>query len=161
MLVGHVVPQRLCARPAVPDRDRPPDLGRHRGVVGHHEHGHADVPISSSLRARYEAFLKKGEHGYVLRRDLAFRDGFRRALDSGALPATPAFLWPMLAELTVPVFVIRASESNMFAPETLDKVRKTNPRITATELAGSHDLAGDNPEGLVKAVRDFLMRNDV
>jgi pimeloyl-ACP methyl ester carboxylesterase len=124
-------------------------------------HGHEEVPTGSPLRARYDAFLKKGEHGYVLRRDLAFRDSFRRALDAGALPPAPAFLWPVLAELTVPILVLRASESNMFAPETLDKVRKTNPRITATELAGSHDLAGDNPEGLVRVIRDFLMRNDV
>ncbi|MGP0090079.1 MAG: alpha/beta fold hydrolase [Xanthobacteraceae bacterium] len=124
-------------------------------------HGHEDVPTQSPLRARYEAFLKKGTHGYVLRRDLAFRDGFKRALETGALPPPPAFLWPVLTELTIPILVIRASESDMFAPETLDKVRKTNPRITATELAGSHDLADDNADGLVTAVRDFLTRNNV
>src|SRR5579871_332459 len=103
-------------------------------------HGHTDVPAGAPLHSRYEAFLRKGDHGYVLRRDLAFRDSFKRVLDAGALPLAPTFLWPVLEELTIPVFVVRARESDMFAPETLDKIRDANPRITATELAGSHDL---------------------
>ena len=65
----------------------------------------------------------------------------------------------MLSALEIPALVIRASESDMFAPETLAKVRAANPRIAAIELAGSHDLAGDNPDGLGRAVRDFLMRD--
>ena len=101
--------------------------------------GHADVPAAAPLRARYEAFLKQTENGYVLRRDLAFRDNFKRALEAGHSPPVPAFLWPMLSALEIPVLVIRASESDMF---------------------GSHDLAGDNPDGLVTAVRDFLMREE-
>ncbi len=109
---------------------------------------------------RYEAFLKQTENGYVLRRDLAFRDNFKRALEAGHSPPVPAFLWPMLSALEIPVLVIRASESDMFAPETLAKTRAANARIAAVELVGSHDLAGDNPDGLVTAVRDFLMREE-
>ena len=48
----------------------------------------------------------------------------------------------------------------MFAAETVEKVRATNPRVTAIELPGSHDLATDNPEGLVAVVHDFLMRTE-
>ena len=55
--------------------------------------------------------------------------------------------------------VIRGAESNMFEAATLDKVRELNPRATAIELPGSHDLAGDNPEGLAKAVGGFLVRS--
>jgi hypothetical protein len=44
----------------------------------------------------------------------------------------------------------------MFAAETMDKVRATNPRATMAELAGSHDLAGDNPDGLARTVSGFL-----
>ena len=119
-------------------------------------HGHHDVPAESPVRKRYAAFLRKTDTGYVLRRDLAFRDNFKRALDTGQSAPVPAFLWPMLSELDVPALVIRASDSDMFAPETLDKARQANSRVTAIELAGSHDLAGDNPEGLVDAVRGFL-----
>ena len=53
----------------------------------------------------------------------------------------------MVSDLKVPTLVIRASESDMFAPETLDKTKAANPRVTGIEIAGSHDLAGDNPDG--------------
>jgi pimeloyl-ACP methyl ester carboxylesterase len=119
-------------------------------------HDHHDTPGSSVIRTRYEAFLRKTDAGYVLRRDLSFRDNFKRALETGQSAPVPAFLWPMLSALQVPALVIRASESDMFAPETLDKARQANPRVTAIELAGSHDLAGDNPDGLVAAVRTFV-----
>jgi pimeloyl-ACP methyl ester carboxylesterase len=119
-------------------------------------HGHHDVPQDSPVRARYQAFLKRTDAGYLLRRDLAFRDNFKRALETGQSAPAPAFLWPMLSELQVPALVIRASESDMFAPETLDKVRGINPSVTGIELSGSHDLAGDNPDGLVNTVRTFL-----
>jgi pimeloyl-ACP methyl ester carboxylesterase len=123
-------------------------------------HGLHDVPPDAPVRARYEAFLRRTDGGYVLRRDLSFRDNFKRALDTGQSVPVPAFFWPMLSELEIPILVIRASRSDMFAPETLDKVRGINPRVTAIEIAGSHDLAGDNPEGLVGAVTDFLRRVD-
>ena len=123
-------------------------------------HGHNDVPAAAPLRLRYEAFLKKVDAGYVLRRDLAFRDNFKKALDTGQSQPVPAFLWPMLQELKVPALVIRGSESDMFASETLPKVRAVNPRATAIEIQGSHDLAHDNPDGLVTAVRTFLEHNE-
>ncbi|MCC6779115.1 MAG: alpha/beta hydrolase [Hyphomicrobiales bacterium] len=122
-------------------------------------HGYQDVPAASPRRRRWEAFLEQTAAGWRLRRDLAFRDSFKRALDGGQSQPVPAFLWPMLSELEVPALVIRASGSDMFAPETLAKVRDLNPRIDAIELAGSHDLAGDDPDGLVRAVRAFLDRH--
>lgn len=122
--------------------------------------GHADVPAASPVRKRYEAFLRPTTSGYVLRRDLAFRDNFKRALDAGQSAPVPAYLWPMLSALEIPALIIRASESDMFAAETLAKVGAANPRIAAIELNGSHDLAGDNPDGLVAAVQDFLMRTE-
>jgi esterase len=122
--------------------------------------GHTEVPAASPVRKRYEAFLRPTTSGYVLRRDLAFRDNFKRALDAGQSAPVPAYLWPMLSALEIPALVIRASESDMFAVETLDKVGAANPRIAAIELTGSHDLAGDNPDGLVAAVHDFLMRTE-
>jgi pimeloyl-ACP methyl ester carboxylesterase len=97
--------------------------------------------------------------GYRLRRDLAFRDNFRRALETGQSAPVPAYLWPMLSDLKVPLLVIRGSESDMLASETLDKVKGANPRASAIEITGSHDLAGDNPDALVAAVRDFLNGN--
>ncbi len=118
---------------------------------------HHDDASNAARRARWEAFLKKTDRGYVLKRDLHFRDNFKRALEGNPTPA-PQFLWPMLGELKIPTLVIRGSASDMFASETVDKVRTTNPRATVVEIAGGHDLAGDNPQGLAQAVGDFLAK---
>jgi pimeloyl-ACP methyl ester carboxylesterase len=117
---------------------------------------HHEPPGDATRHARWAVFLKKTEKGYLLRRDLYFRDNFKRALETGKSAPVPEFLWPMLAEMKIPTLVIRAAESDMFAPATLEKVRTLSPRLTAIELAGSHDLAGDNPDGLAAAVNDFL-----
>jgi esterase len=118
-------------------------------------HGFNDVPADSPLRARWLAFLKQTDRGYALRRDLHYRDNFKRALEGQSSPV-PAFLWPMLAELKIPALMIRATESDMFEAPTLEKARALNPKLTGIELAGSHDLAGDNPKGLSEAVNQFL-----
>lgn len=118
-------------------------------------------PSDKKRRARWEAFVTKTDKGYALNRDLHYRNNFKRALETGQSSAVPAFLWPMLSEMTIPTLVIRGSTSNMFEAATLDKVRQMNPRATAIEIDGSHDLAGDNPEGLAKAVRAFLAKSGV
>jgi pimeloyl-ACP methyl ester carboxylesterase len=124
-------------------------------------HGHENVSAQSPLRARYEAFLKPVAGGYQLRRDLSFRDNFKKALDTGQSAPVPAYLWPMLSEMKIPALVIRGTRSDMLDAPTLEKARQANPRVTGVELAGSHDLARDNPDGLAKAVREFLDRSGV
>jgi len=119
-------------------------------------HGHENTPAQSPLRTRYDAFLKPVEGGYQLRRDLAFRDNFKKAIDTGQSAPVPAFLWPMLSGLEIPALVIRGTQSDMLDAPTLDKARQANPRVTGIELPGGHDLAGDNPDGLAKALRAFL-----
>jgi len=116
-------------------------------------------PADAKRRARWEAFLKKTDKGYALKRDLHYRDNFKKAMESGQSTPVPAFLWPMLAETKIPTMVIRGSESNMLEPATLDKISQLNPRATTVELDGSHDLAGDNPNGLAKVVNEFLAAN--
>lgn len=179
VLMGHSFGGRVCLATANwhPDRaaalvcvDFAPDLaaagrkhvaeriGRQPDVFASVDEAmtyHHDDLSNASRRERWQAFLTKTDKGYVLKRDLHYRDNFKRALEGNPSPA-PQFLWPMLAEMTVPTLVIRGSGSDMFAAETMDKVRATNPRATVVELTGSHDLAGDNPDGLAKAVSGFL-----
>jgi pimeloyl-ACP methyl ester carboxylesterase len=119
-------------------------------------HGHPDEPAGSPIRARYEAFLKPTPQGYVLRRDLYYRDNFKRALETGKPAPHPHDLWGMLAELKLPILVLRGTNSDMFEPQTLDKARAANPRVTGLEIQASHDIAGDNPDTLVLSVRTFL-----
>jgi len=115
---------------------------------------HHEPATDSTRRVRWEAFLARTDRGYVLKRDLHFRDNFRKALETGKSAPVPEFLWPMLTEIQIPTLVIRASQSDMFAPETLEKVRSLNPRAKAIEIEGSH--AGDNPQGLSEAITAFL-----
>lgn len=119
-------------------------------------HGHENEPAGSAVRTRYEAFLQKGDGGYALRRDIYFRDNFRRALETGQSAPVPAFLWPMLADVRVPTLVIRGTRSDMLAPETAEKVRAINERVRVVELESGHDIAGEYPMGLVRAVHTFL-----
>ena len=179
VLMGHSFGGRVCLATAGwhPDRaaalvcvDFAPDLaaagrkhvaeriGRQPEVFASVDEAmtyHHDDLSNASRRERWQAFLTKTDTGYVLKRDLHYRDNFKRALEGNPSPA-PQFLWPMLAEMTVPTLVIRGSGSDMFAAETMDKVRATNPRAIVVELSGSHDLAGDNPDGLATAVSGFL-----
>src|SRR5580704_16873599 len=50
VLVGGRQPQRLAAGPAVPDRDRPPDLRGHGGIVGDDQDGRAQLGVSGLQR---------------------------------------------------------------------------------------------------------------
>ena len=120
---------------------------------------HHDDAKDATRCARWQAFLKKTDKGYVLKRDLHYRDNFKRALESGKSAPVPEFLWPMLAEMKIPMLLVRASQSDMFEAATLAKAKSLNPGLTGIEVAGSHDLAGDNPEGLAAAVNDFLAGN--
>ena len=124
-------------------------------------HGHHEVSAQSPLRARYEAFLNPVPGGYRLRRDLSFRDNFKKALDTGQSAPVPAFLWPMLSDLKIPALVIRGAQSDMLDAPTLEKARQANHRVTGIELTGSHDLAGDNPDGLVSAIRAFFDKSKI
>ena len=96
----------------------------------------------------------------MLSRDLHFRDNFKSALDDRPVRPGPGF---SLADALSP----RGSgpghpgrQSNMFDAETLTKLSAANPRIAGDRASGSHDLAGDNPDGLVAAVHDFLSRTE-
>ena len=107
--------------------------------------------------ARWQAFLQRTDRGYRLRRDLHYRDNLKPTLETGPSSPVPAFLWPIADELKIPALMIRATESDMFEAATLKKARSLNPRLVAIELHGSHDLAGDNPQGLADAVSRFLV----
>ena len=113
-------------------------------------------PSDAERRARWDAFLKKTEQGYALKRDLHYRDNFRKALETGKSAPVPEFLWPMLSDMTVPTLVIRGRESNMFEAATLAKVKEFNPRAATVELSGGHDLPGENADGLARAIIQFL-----
>ncbi|HVO17560.1 MAG TPA: alpha/beta hydrolase [Alphaproteobacteria bacterium] len=107
-------------------------------------------------RARFEAYLMPHEGGLIPRRDLFFKENFRRIRDEGMKPDHGADLWECLGKVQCPTLVLRGRSSDMFAPETVDKVRSTNKNITLVEVDGGHNIPGENPEGLKQAVKKFL-----
>lgn len=109
-----------------------------------------------SKRARFEAFLKPVAGGYQLRRDLYFRDQFRRVLETGERPKLGVDMWQTLADLKCPTLVIRGSESDMFLAETVPKMKAANAKIHVVDIPAGHNVAGDDPERFVATVRAFL-----
>jgi pimeloyl-ACP methyl ester carboxylesterase len=119
-------------------------------------HGHHDVPADAPLRQRWQAFLREAPDGWILKRDLHFRDTFRQTLQAGKPAPSGVDLWAMVKELRMPALFVRGESSDMFAAETLDKLRAANPRLHLAQIAGGHALMDDNPAGVVKELQRFL-----
>jgi len=109
-----------------------------------------------AARARYEAYLRPVAGGYAIKRDVHFRDQFRRTLETGERPKLGVDMWKILGDVRCPVLVVRGTDSDMFAAETVEKVRAANPRIALVEVASGHNVPGENPGALAAAIRSFL-----
>jgi pimeloyl-ACP methyl ester carboxylesterase len=107
-------------------------------------------------RVRFQAYLRKDESGFSVKRDTWFRDQYRKFLDTGAPPKQRVDMWKALARLRVPTLVVRGTRSELFAAETVDKVRAANPAIRVAEVDAGHNVAGENITGLVAALRPFV-----
>lgn len=112
--------------------------------------------FGSSNRQRFEAYLKPVSGGFALKRDLHFANQFRRMLQTGERPALGVDLWAVLARVSCPTLVIRGARSDLFATETAPKMLAANARFELTELDTGHNVAGDDPQGLVGKVKAFL-----
>jgi pimeloyl-ACP methyl ester carboxylesterase len=113
--------------------------------------------FGKSDRARFEAYLRKSGDHYSVKRDSHFRDQFRRVLQTGERPKLGVDMWQLIGEVRCPVLSLRGARSDMYAPETAPKMKAANPRLQVVEVQGAgHDIAGDNPKGLVAALQPFL-----
>lgn len=107
-------------------------------------------------RVRFEAYLRKVEGGFSVKRDTWFRDQYRKLLETGAPPKMRVDMWKALARLRVPTLVVRGTRSDLFAAETVGKVTAANPAIRVVEVDAGHDVAAENITGLVGALRPFV-----
>lgn len=107
-------------------------------------------------RARFEAYLRPVAGGYSIKRDVHFRDQFRRTLETGERPKLGVDMWKILGDVRCPILVVRGTASDMFAAETVEKVRAANAHIQLVEVAAGHNIPGENPTGLASAIRSFL-----
>lgn len=107
-------------------------------------------------RARFEQYLKPVEGGFILKRDTHFRDQFKRVLETGERPKLGVDMWQLIGEVRCPILSMRGSRSDMYAPETKDKMKSANARVQIVEVDAGHNIAGDNPQGFLGAIRPFL-----
>ena len=107
-------------------------------------------------RARFEHYLKPVEGGFILRRDTHFRDQFRKVLATGERPKLGVDMWQLIGEVRCPILSMRGVRSDMYAPETKDKMKAANPRVQIAEVDAGHNIAGENPQGFLAAIRPFL-----
>lgn len=107
-------------------------------------------------RERLEAYLNKTESGWAVKRDLYFRDQFRRTLQTGERPKLGVDMWQLLSEVRCPILSLRGARSDMYAAETVPKMKAANPRLQVVDIADAgHDVAGDNPRALVSAFHQW------
>lgn len=90
------------------------------------------------------------------KRDPFFREQFRKMLETGERPKLGVDMWQVLAEVRCPILSLRGTRSDMYAPETKEKMLAANPLLELVEVEAGHNIAGDNADGFLKAVNSFL-----
>lgn len=107
-------------------------------------------------RARFENYLKKTDKGFIVKRDPFFRDQFKRLLEGGERPKLGVDMWQLIGEVRCPILSLRGTRSDMYAPETMAKMKAANPRLQVAEVDAGHNIAGENPRGFLAAIQPFL-----
>jgi pimeloyl-ACP methyl ester carboxylesterase len=119
-----------------------------------------DSTQGQAKRPRFEAYLKRVPGGFAIKRDTHFRDQFRKVLETGERPKQGVDLWAALGKIACPILVVRGARSDMFAAESVPKVRAANSHLQLVELDTGHDVAGGDPAGLQREIRTFLERKE-
>ena len=111
---------------------------------------------SAEKRERFKAYLKPVAGGYEVKRDPHFRNQFRKLLDTGERPSIGVDMWQVLGELRCPILSVRGTRSDMYAPETVAKMKAANPGLRVVEVDAGHNIGGENPEGLIAVMKPFI-----
>ena len=107
-------------------------------------------------RERFLAYLKPAAGGLCVKRDTHFRDQFRKMLETGERPKLGVDLWQLLGEVRCPILSLRGLRSDMYLAETMPRMKTANPRLRIAEVDAGHNIAGENPQGFLAAMRPFL-----
>jgi len=105
--------------------------------------------FGQSNRARFEAYLNAD---LSLKRDTYFRDQFRNP----EKPKLGVDMWQLIGEVRCPLLSMRGTRSDLYAAETVQKMQAANPRLQLVEVEAGHNIAGENPQGFIAALRPFL-----
>jgi esterase len=114
------------------------------------------TPDGQAKRARFEAYLKPVAGGVQVKRDLFFRDQFRRVRDLGERPKLGVDMWETIGRIPCPILSMRGARSDMYAPETANKMKAANSRLRVVEVDAGHNIATENPTGFLAAINAFI-----
>ena len=104
---------------------------------------------------RLAAIFKPVEGGFVFRRDPDY--GNRVPVMPGwTAQLEPTDTWGELAEVRVPVLILRGTTSDRYTPEALARVATDFPQVRLVDVACGHDIPGAAPDTLVQLVSGFL-----
>lgn len=101
---------------------------------------------------RYEHYLKN----LAVKRDPFFRDQFRKVLAGGERPKLGVDMWQLLGGVRCPLLSVRGAKSDMYAAESVAKMKAANPRLEVVEVDAGHDIAGENEAALVEVLRKWI-----
>jgi hypothetical protein len=65
-------------------------------------------------------------------------------------------MWQVLGEVRCPLLSVRGARSDMYAPETVTKMKAANARMRVVEVDAGHNIVSENLAGLLAAVRPFI-----
>jgi pimeloyl-ACP methyl ester carboxylesterase len=105
---------------------------------------------------RYSFYLKDENGRFPVKRDPHFRDQFKKVLAGGERPKLGLDMWQLIGEVRCPILSVRGRRSDMYAPETVAKMKAANPRLEVVEVDAGHDIAGDNETALVEVLRKWI-----
>jgi pimeloyl-ACP methyl ester carboxylesterase len=105
---------------------------------------------------RYSFYLKEENGRFSVKRDAYFRDQFRKVLAGGERPKLGVDMWQMIGAVRCPILSVRGKRSDMYAPETVAKMKAANPRLDVVEVDAGHDIAGENEAALVEVLRKWI-----
>ena len=80
-----------------------------------------------------------------------------RAMDPAAAARRRELLWSAVSKVSCPTLVVRGAESDVFHDEDAERLAGALPDGRWVKIANAgHTVQGDNPAGLLVAVRQFL-----
>jgi pimeloyl-ACP methyl ester carboxylesterase len=107
---------------------------------------------------RYSFYLTSEKGRFSVKRDAHFRDQFKKVLAGGERPKLGVDMWQLIGEVRCPILSVRGKRSDMYAPETVAKMKAANPRLEVVEVDAGHDIAGDNEESLLQELRGWISK---
>jgi pimeloyl-ACP methyl ester carboxylesterase len=65
-------------------------------------------------------------------------------------------MWQVIGEVQCPILSMRGARSDMYAPETVQKMKAASRRVQVVEVDAGHNIGGENPSGFAAAIRPFI-----